>query len=49
MDIVNPEINDYLLAHSEPADDVLRDLAEHTHRDLAAGQACRSPTTRVSC
>jgi caffeoyl-CoA O-methyltransferase len=34
MDIVSPEINDYLLAHSEPADDVLRDLAEETHRDL---------------
>jgi caffeoyl-CoA O-methyltransferase len=35
MDIVAPEINDYLLAHSETADDVLRDLAEETHRDLA--------------
>jgi caffeoyl-CoA O-methyltransferase len=35
MDIVDPSINDYLLAHSEPADDVLRDLAEETHRDLA--------------
>jgi len=35
MDIVDPAINDYLLAHSEPADDVLRDLAEETHRDLA--------------
>jgi caffeoyl-CoA O-methyltransferase len=35
MDIVSPEINDYLLAHSEPADDVLRDLAELTHRELA--------------
>jgi len=35
MDIVTPEINDYLLAHSEPADDVLRDLAEETHRELA--------------
>ena len=34
MDIVSPEINDYLLAHSEPADDVLRDLAEETHREL---------------
>jgi caffeoyl-CoA O-methyltransferase len=34
MDIVSPEINDYLLAHSEPADDVLRDLAAETHRDL---------------
>ena len=34
MDIVSPEINDYLLAHSEPADEVLRDLAEETHREL---------------
>ncbi len=34
MDIVSTEINDYLLAHSEPADDVLRDLAEETHREL---------------
>ena len=34
MDIVSPAINDYLLAHSEPADDVLRDLAEQTHREL---------------
>jgi len=35
MDIVSPPINDYLLAHSEPADEVLRDLAEETHRELA--------------
>jgi caffeoyl-CoA O-methyltransferase len=35
MDIVDPAINDYLLAHSEPADDVLRDLWDETHRDLA--------------
>jgi caffeoyl-CoA O-methyltransferase len=35
MDIVAAEINDYLLAHSEPADEVLRDLAELTRRDLA--------------
>jgi caffeoyl-CoA O-methyltransferase len=35
MDIVDPGINDYLVAHSEPADVVLRDLAEETHRDLA--------------
>jgi caffeoyl-CoA O-methyltransferase len=35
MDIVSPEINDYLLAHSRPADDVLRDLAEETHRELS--------------
>jgi caffeoyl-CoA O-methyltransferase len=34
MDIVNPEIEDYLLAHSEPADDVLRDLADVTRREL---------------
>src|SRR5215475_9298582 len=34
MDIVAPGINDYLLAHSEPADEVLRDLAEQTHREL---------------
>jgi caffeoyl-CoA O-methyltransferase len=35
MDIVSPAIDDYLLAHSTPADAVLRDLAEETHRDLA--------------
>lgn len=35
MDIVNPAINDYVLAHSEAADEVLRDLAEETHRELA--------------
>jgi len=35
MDIVSPAVNDYLLAHSEPADEVLRDLAEETHRELA--------------
>jgi caffeoyl-CoA O-methyltransferase len=35
MDIVNPALSDYLVAHSEPADDVLRDLAEETQRDLA--------------
>jgi caffeoyl-CoA O-methyltransferase len=33
MDIVSPDINDYLLAHSEPADGVLRALAEETHRE----------------
>jgi caffeoyl-CoA O-methyltransferase len=32
MDIVDPAVNDYLLAHSEPADEVLRDLAEETRR-----------------
>jgi caffeoyl-CoA O-methyltransferase len=35
MDIVNAAVNDYVLAHSEPADAVLRDLAEETRRDLA--------------
>lgn len=35
MDIVTPAINDYLLAHSESADDVLRDLAEETRHDHA--------------
>jgi len=39
MDIVEPAINDYLLAHSEPADDVLRDLAEETHRELGGHAA----------
>jgi caffeoyl-CoA O-methyltransferase len=33
MDIVEPAINDYVLGHSEPADEVLRDLAEETHRE----------------
>jgi caffeoyl-CoA O-methyltransferase len=36
MDIVSPAINDYLLAHAEPADEVLRDLTEETHRVLAS-------------
>jgi caffeoyl-CoA O-methyltransferase len=35
MDIVTPAINDYVLAHSEPADEVLRDLHDETHRELA--------------
>ena len=39
MDIVDPAINDYLVAHSEPPDDLLRDLAEETHRDLAGRAA----------
>jgi caffeoyl-CoA O-methyltransferase len=39
MDIVDPAINDYLIAHSEPADDVLRDLAEETHRELGGRAA----------
>jgi caffeoyl-CoA O-methyltransferase len=34
MDIVDPAISDYLLAHASPADEVLRDLAEETHREL---------------
>lgn len=34
MDIVTPAVNDYVLAHSEPADEVLRDLAEETRREL---------------
>lgn len=34
VNIVDPAINDYLLAHSEPGDEVLRDLAEETHREL---------------
>jgi len=38
MDIVDPAINDYLVEHSEQADEALRDLAEETHRELA-GQA----------
>ena len=39
MDIVNPAVDDYLVAHSEPADDVLRDLAEETHRELGGRAA----------
>jgi caffeoyl-CoA O-methyltransferase len=39
MDIVSPAVNDYLLAHSEPADAVLRDLAEETRRDLGGRAA----------
>ncbi|MGY1436564.1 O-methyltransferase [Streptomyces reniochalinae] len=36
MDIVNPALDDYLLAHCTPADDLLRDLVEETHA-LAPG------------
>lgn len=36
MDIVNPALHDYLVAHATPADAVLRDLAEETHRALPA-------------
>lgn len=32
MDIVNPALDDYLLAHASPADDILRDLVEETHQ-----------------
>jgi caffeoyl-CoA O-methyltransferase len=39
MDIVSPAINDYLLAHSEPADQVLLDLHEETHRELGGRAA----------
>ncbi|MFI8853979.1 class I SAM-dependent methyltransferase [Streptomyces sp. 891-h] len=31
MDIVNPALDDYLLAHCTPADEILRDLVEETH------------------
>ncbi|WP_049579560.1 O-methyltransferase [Streptomyces sp. SBT349] len=34
MDIVNPALNDYLLDHATPADDVLRELADETRRSL---------------
>jgi caffeoyl-CoA O-methyltransferase len=34
MDIVNPALTDYLLAHCTPADDLLRDLVEETHARL---------------
>jgi caffeoyl-CoA O-methyltransferase len=34
MDIIDPAISDYLLAHCTPADDVLRDLAAET-REIA--------------
>jgi caffeoyl-CoA O-methyltransferase len=30
LDIINPAVSDYLLAHCTPADDVLRDLAAET-------------------
>ena len=50
MDIVSPAINDYLLAHSEPADEVLRDLAEETHRELGGPRRhADHATTRASC
>ncbi|MGW8374163.1 class I SAM-dependent methyltransferase [Streptomyces sp. ODS28] len=34
MEIVNPALGDYLLAHTTPADEVLRDLAEETQRRM---------------
>jgi caffeoyl-CoA O-methyltransferase len=30
MDLINPAVSDYLLAHCTPADDLLRELAEET-------------------
>ncbi|PPK63886.1 O-methyltransferase [Actinokineospora auranticolor] len=33
IDIVDPAINDYVLAHSSPGDDLLRDLAAETAAD----------------
>ncbi|UQU66466.1 class I SAM-dependent methyltransferase [Couchioplanes caeruleus] len=33
-DIIDPAINDYILAHSKPADPVLRDLAAETARSF---------------
>jgi caffeoyl-CoA O-methyltransferase len=30
MDLINPAVSDYLLAHCTPADDILRDLAAET-------------------
>lgn len=39
MDIINPALDDYLLAHCTPADDVLRDLAAETLTQLDAGAA----------
>jgi caffeoyl-CoA O-methyltransferase len=32
MDIIDPEVSDYLLTHCTPADDVLRDLAAETRQ-----------------
>ncbi len=39
MDIINPAVSDYLLAHCTPADDLLRELAIETRKALpgAAG------------
>ncbi|MGX7829276.1 O-methyltransferase [Actinokineospora sp. 24-640] len=34
MDILSDELSDYLLAHSSPADALLRELAEETARDF---------------
>lgn len=34
MDIVNPALNDYVQAHSSPADEILRDLTAETHAQL---------------
>jgi caffeoyl-CoA O-methyltransferase len=38
MDLINPAVSDYLLAHCTPADEVLRDLAEET-RAATGGSA----------
>ncbi|WP_314175096.1 O-methyltransferase [Streptomyces winkii] len=32
MDIINPALDDYLLAHASPSDNILRDLVEETHQ-----------------
>jgi caffeoyl-CoA O-methyltransferase len=39
MDIVDPAVSDYLLAHCSPADRVLRDLAEETHAKFPPADA----------
>ncbi|SFB80352.1 O-methyltransferase [Streptomyces aidingensis] len=40
MEIVNPALHEYLIAHASPgADEVLRELAEETHRSLPPGLA----------
>jgi caffeoyl-CoA O-methyltransferase len=34
MDIVDPAVSDYLLAHCTPPDDLLRELATETREQL---------------
>ena len=34
MDIINPEVSDYVLEHCTPADDLLRELAQETREAL---------------